>query len=44
MKRIAVYCGASIGNDSAYQQAAIELGNYLAQHDLELVLLPYVLG
>ncbi|GAJ25789.1 lysine decarboxylase family [Liquorilactobacillus sucicola DSM 21376 = JCM 15457] len=37
MKKIAVYCGASEGNDVAYQQAAIKLGTYLATHDLELV-------
>lgn len=37
MKRIAVYCGASIGNDQTYQEAAIKLGDYLANHDLELV-------
>lgn len=37
MKNIAVYCGASTGNNPAYQAAAIELGNYLASHNLELV-------
>ncbi|MFD0897506.1 LOG family protein [Loigolactobacillus binensis] len=37
MKKIAVYCGAAAGNDPAYQQATIELGNYLAAHKLELV-------
>ena len=37
MKRVAVYCGAALGNDQAYQQATINLGLYLVKHDLELV-------
>ncbi|MCC7666932.1 TIGR00730 family Rossman fold protein [Liquorilactobacillus satsumensis] len=37
MKKIAVYCGASTGNDPVYQKATLKLGSYLANHDLELV-------
>ncbi|KRM95086.1 hypothetical protein FC19_GL002180 [Liquorilactobacillus aquaticus DSM 21051] len=37
MKKIAVYCGASAGNDAVYQKAAVKLGNYLVKHDFELV-------
>lgn len=37
MQKIAVYCGASTGNEKAYQEATIQLGNYLVEHDYELV-------
>jgi len=37
MKRIAVYCGSSIGNDPVYREQAIRLGQALAANDLELV-------
>ncbi|WP_416354049.1 TIGR00730 family Rossman fold protein [Agrilactobacillus fermenti] len=37
MKKIAVYCGASTGNDPVYRQAAVDLGNFLVAHDLSLV-------
>ncbi len=37
MKRIAVYCGATMGNDNAYQQATKQLADYLVEHNLELV-------
>ncbi|WP_311407363.1 LOG family protein [Liquorilactobacillus uvarum] len=37
MEKIAVYCGASVGSDSAYQKAAVKLGKYLVKRDLELV-------
>ncbi|GAF35913.1 TIGR00730 family Rossman fold protein [Lentilactobacillus farraginis] len=37
MKRIAVYCGASSGNNPAFAQAAIKLGDWLVDHHLELV-------
>ncbi|MCM3632348.1 TIGR00730 family Rossman fold protein [Paenibacillus camelliae] len=37
MKRIAVYCGSSIGASSDYEQAAIALGNELAQRGIGLV-------
>lgn len=37
MKKIAVYCGAADGNDPKFQAATIELGNWLAQNDMELV-------
>lgn len=37
MKRIAVYCGSSIGASSHYEQAAISLGNELARRSIGLV-------
>lgn len=37
LKRIAVYCGASKGNNPVYEQAAIELGNWIIKHNYELV-------
>lgn len=37
MQKIAVYCGASMGNEKAYQEATVHLGNYLVEHDYELV-------
>lgn len=37
MKRIAVYCGASKGNKSLHTDATVQLGTYLAEHNLELV-------
>ncbi|MBA1394082.1 TIGR00730 family Rossman fold protein, partial [Lactobacillus sp. XV13L] len=37
MKNIAVYCGAAMGNDKIYQQATIELADYLVEHNLGLV-------
>ncbi|EHJ07880.1 LOG family protein [Staphylococcus simiae] len=37
MKRIAVYCGASKGNDPLYVKEAYELGKYMAEQGYELV-------
>ncbi|MFD1470972.1 LOG family protein [Companilactobacillus mishanensis] len=37
MERIAVYCGASEGNDDIYKDAAIKLADYLVDHKLDLV-------
>lgn len=37
MKKIAVYCGASSGNDPIYQKATVELAKFLVAHKLELV-------
>ncbi|MBA1433670.1 LOG family protein [Bombilactobacillus bombi] len=37
MKNIAVYCGAAMGNDKIYQQATLELADYLVEHNLGLV-------
>lgn len=37
MKRVAVYCGASAGNDRVYQKATIGLADWLVENDLELV-------
>lgn len=35
--RIAVYCGAHLGTDPAYQKAAQELGSWIAEQNYELV-------
>lgn len=37
MKKIAVYCGASIGNSNIYSQAAVNVADWLVAHDLDLV-------
>ncbi len=37
MKRIAVFCGSSIGFNSVYADAAKKLGNYFVQHTIGLV-------
>ncbi|ANZ57495.1 Rossman fold protein, TIGR00730 family [Fructilactobacillus lindneri] len=37
MKAVAVYCGASAGNDVIYQQATKQLAKWLVDHQLELV-------
>lgn len=37
MKRIAVYCGASMGNSSVYQELAEKLGSWLVSQKLGLV-------
>ncbi|WP_025023871.1 TIGR00730 family Rossman fold protein [Companilactobacillus nodensis] len=37
MKRIAVYCGASIGNDDIYKKAAVKLADWLVENNLDLV-------
>ena len=37
MKRIAVFCGASLGFDPVYKKAAIALGKYFAHHKIGLV-------
>lgn len=37
MKNIAVYCGASLGNDETYQKAAIDLAHWLVKNDLNLI-------
>lgn len=37
MKKVAVYCGASEGNEDIYKNSAVQLGEYLAKHNLELV-------
>ncbi|XCA69717.1 TIGR00730 family Rossman fold protein [Paucilactobacillus suebicus] len=34
---MAVYCGASIGNDPVYQQAGQQLGQWLAENNIDLV-------
>ena len=37
MKNIAVYCGASEGNDKTFRDAAVNLGRWLVENDLNLV-------
>lgn len=37
MKKIAVYCGAASGNEKIYQEAALQLADWLVANDLELV-------
>lgn len=37
MKRIAVYCGASKGNNPVYMEEAYRLGQYMAEQGYELV-------
>ncbi|KRL67219.1 hypothetical protein FC27_GL002066 [Companilactobacillus versmoldensis DSM 14857 = KCTC 3814] len=37
MKNIAVYCGASVGNDEMYQDATVELARWLVKNDYNLV-------
>ena len=37
MKKIAVFCGSSIGFDPVYKESAIQLGNAFVQHNITLV-------
>ncbi len=37
MKKVVVFCGSSTGFNPVYKEAAIELGNYFALHDIALV-------
>ena len=37
MKKIAIFCGASIGYNPVYAQAAHDLGVFLAQKDIEII-------
>ena len=37
MKKIAVFCGSSLGFNPIYGEAAIELGNYFAKNNIGLV-------
>ena len=37
MKRIAVFCGSSVGFNPIYKNAAVELGNYLAKNNIGMV-------
>ncbi len=37
MKRIAVFCGSSVGFNSIYKEAAKELGNYFANNHIGMV-------
>lgn len=37
LKRIAVYCGASKGNNVIYEKAAVQIGNWIVDQEYELV-------
>lgn len=37
MKRITVFCGSSMGNDPAFKEQAMKLGQTLAQEHIEFV-------
>ena len=37
MKKVVVFCGSSIGFNSVYKEAAIELGNYFASNNIAMV-------
>ena len=37
MKKIVVFCGSSLGFNSDYKNAAIELGNYFSKNNISLV-------
>jgi uncharacterized protein (TIGR00730 family) len=37
MKKIVVFCGSSLGFNSVYKNTAIELGNYFADNNIELI-------
>lgn len=37
MKRIAVFCGSSVGFNPVYKNAAVELGNYFAKNNIGMV-------
>lgn len=37
MKKVAVFCGSSIGFNAVYKNAAIELGNYLADNKIAMI-------
>jgi uncharacterized protein (TIGR00730 family) len=37
MNKVVVFCGSSIGFNAVYKEAAIELGNYFATNNIELV-------
>ena len=37
MKKVAVFCGSSLGFNEVYKKAAIELGNYFVENNIGLV-------
>lgn len=37
MKKICVFCGSSMGSDTLYREKALELANYLIEHDMTLI-------
>ncbi len=37
MKKVVVFCGSSVGFNSVYKEAAIELGNYFANNNISMV-------
>ena len=44
MKKIAIYCGASKGNDVTYMNEAYQLGKYMAEQGYELINEAYFSG
>ncbi|WP_242491569.1 hypothetical protein [Holzapfeliella floricola] len=36
-KRLAVYCGAKIGNNTKYKEAVMSLGQKMINHNFDLV-------
>jgi len=37
MKKICVFCGSSMGSNNIYREKALELANYLIEHDMTLI-------
>lgn len=37
VKKMAVYCGASLGNEPIYQQAAVALASWMKENHYDLV-------
>ena len=37
MQKVSVFCGSSMGSDPYYQNKAVELANYLLEHNMDLV-------
>jgi len=37
MKNVCVFCGSSMGANPVYREKALELANYLVQHDMTLI-------
>lgn len=36
-KNMAIFCGSKLGNNSIYEEHAIELGKLLAKHNINMV-------
>ena len=37
MKKVCVFCGSSMGSNPIYKEKALELANYLIEHDMTLI-------